>query len=128
MTAGLGGTFCACRACVTRFTEPHVISRRAGQPIRRAAGPLLAAAAVFCASLSGCVGGSAPRVVRTVQQLSRLSPEAADLGIPVRLRGIITYIDAHGRVYLQQGSRGLEVTINRLAIPLDAGDEIEVTG
>jgi signal transduction histidine kinase/DNA-binding response OmpR family regulator len=67
-------------------------------------------------------------VVETVQQLIRLSPEAADLGIPVRLRGIVTYIDQHGRVYLQQGSRGLEVTINRLSIPLDAGDEIEVTG
>jgi len=68
----------------------------------------------------------------SVSQVRALSPEEADRGLPVRLRGFITYCDpAWYQTYFHDGQHGIYIVVRNdapLYGKLDSGDEVEVEG
>lgn len=58
-----------------------------------------------------------------------LSPEKAAQGLPVRLRGRVTFINDPGRlVFVQDSSTGICVDMDRPVPPLHVGEEVVVEG
>ena len=76
---------------------------------------------------------AAERVLTRVSEVSHLSRVEAEKGIPVQLRGTVTYLEPNGLVaFLQDETGGIyfkhhSVKLNR-SIDAEQGDEIEIQG
>lgn len=75
------------------------------------------------------VPAAAPRdLIQTVRAIRNLSAEKANLALPVRIRGVITYIDSVWRqLYVQDNTAGIYVKYNGNQ-RLEAGQRVILTG
>ena len=73
---------------------------------RTSAGLACLVVCTLCLIEPGCLLRSSRQVRTTVQQVCDLSPEDVHSGIPVRLRGTITYFDPWGDVFFMQDATG----------------------
>jgi signal transduction histidine kinase/DNA-binding response OmpR family regulator len=66
-------------------------------------------------------------VLTTAQRIRELSAEEANRGYPVRLQGVITYIDETS-LFLQDSSAGIAVLATGLKPAVQAGQSVELEG
>jgi diguanylate cyclase (GGDEF)-like protein len=83
------------------------------------------------AALAGC--GHAPDLSRTVltgaSQVRRLTPAQISLGVPVRIRGILTYFDGMSNYcFVHDATGGMRVGLAPGQTPPATGWRVEVTG
>jgi PAS domain S-box-containing protein len=70
-----------------------------------------------------------PRVLTTVAELRKLSPDEARLNQPVRLRGVVIYSDAEWELlFVQDETGGIYVRQRAGELPLARGQLVEVQG
>ena len=77
----------------------------------------------------GCVPVPAqepPRVLTTALEIRSLSPAEADRGIPVRLRGVIVFVEGASALFLQDETSTAFFRLEQAPLPR-VGDEIELT-
>ena len=77
----------------------------------------------------GCVPVPAqepPRVLTTALEIRSLSPAEADRGIPVRLRGVIVFVESASALFLQDETSTTFFRLEQAPLPR-VGDEIELT-
>jgi signal transduction histidine kinase len=77
----------------------------------------------------GCVPVPAQeptRVLTTALEIRSLSPTEADRGIPVRLRGVIVFVEGASALFLQDETSTTFFRLEKAPIPR-VGDEIELT-
>ncbi|MDE3179344.1 MAG: hypothetical protein KGM47_06745, partial [Acidobacteriota bacterium] len=96
---------------------------------------LLAAGLPFF--ISTAAHGATPRalvqpnpspVLTTAKQIRNLKPAVANLGLPVRLRGVVTYYGGTGwEIFVQDETAGIYVATEKPE-PIKTGDLVEVTG
>jgi diguanylate cyclase (GGDEF)-like protein len=73
-------------------------------------------------------GGPAPPVLRTIKSVRELTPARAATGLPVRVRGVITFVDPiWQQLYLQDATEGIYVKYS--GVPnLEAGTRVTLAG
>ena len=72
---------------------------------------------------------SALPLLTRVEQIRNLAPEAANLGYPVRVRGVVTYFNpAENDLFIQDSTAGIWVAIGNTNLPLRPGQLVEVEG
>ena len=73
-------------------------------------------------------GGPAPPVLRTIKSVRDLTPARAATGLPVRVRGVITFVDPiWQQLYLQDATEGIYVKYS--GVPnLEAGTRVTLAG
>lgn len=66
----------------------------------------------------------------SAQQIRRMEPKEAQRGLPVRLRGVVTYYDARlNNLFLQDATEGIFALVApNVKTNITAGDQIEVEG
>jgi hypothetical protein len=77
----------------------------------------------------GCVPVPAqepPRVLTTALEIRSLSPAEADRGIPVRLRGVVVFVEGVSALFLQDETSTTLFRLEKAPLPR-VGDEIELT-
>lgn len=77
----------------------------------------------------GCVAVPAqepPRLLTTALEIRSLSPADADRGIPVRLRGVVVFVEGASALFLQDETSTAFFRLERPPLPR-VGDEIELT-
>ncbi len=77
----------------------------------------------------GCIPVPAqepPRVLTTALEIRSLSPAEADRGIPVRLRGVIVFVEGASALFLQDETSTTFFRLEQAPLPR-VGDEIELT-
>jgi diguanylate cyclase (GGDEF)-like protein len=73
-------------------------------------------------------GGPVPPVLRTIESVRELTPARAATGLPVRVRGVITFVDPIWRqLYLQDQTEGIYVKYSG-APNLKAGTRVTLAG
>ena len=69
------------------------------------------------------------RVLTTVKQIRDLSPEEAERGYPVQLRGVFTYYDlVSKRLVIQDSGTAILVDASQTPILVEPGQEVEIEG
>ena len=69
--------------------------------------------------------------ITRIGEIRALAPEEADSGLPVRVRGVVTFSDKHiVTLFIHDGENGIFVDQKPQPAPLwpEAGDQVEVTG
>jgi PAS domain S-box-containing protein len=67
--------------------------------------------------------------LKEARQVRELSPEKATLGYPIQLHAVVTYADFRNTdLFVQDASAGIFVNPTNLALPLRAGQYVEVEG
>ena len=85
---------------------------------------LLIAAAAFALG-----GEPAPPVLTRIDRIRALSAAEAERGLPVRLRGVVTFLETtQASFYFHDGTGGVFVNTGKRKLPLRAGDRVEVEG
>ncbi|MGO4883397.1 MAG: diguanylate cyclase domain-containing protein [Bryobacteraceae bacterium] len=80
-------------------------------------------------SLAGCARAPHVSVLTSVSQVRQLTAGQAGLGVPVRIKAILTYFDGTSSYcFLQDASGGIRVGLAAGQIPPDSGWRVEVTG
>ena len=67
-----------------------------------------------------------PRLLTTALEIRSLSPAEADRGIPVRLRGVVVFVEGASALFLQDETSTAFFRLERPPLPR-VGDEIELT-
>lgn len=67
-----------------------------------------------------------PRLLTTALEIRSLSPAEADRGIPVRLRGVVVFVEGPSALFLQDDTSTAFFRLERPPLPR-VGDEIELT-
>jgi PAS domain S-box-containing protein len=68
-------------------------------------------------------------VLTRVEQIRNLAPEEANLGYPVRVRGVVTYFNpAENDLFIQDSTAGIWVAIGNANLALQPGQLVEVEG
>jgi PAS domain S-box-containing protein len=68
-------------------------------------------------------------LLKEARQIRELSSEEARLGYPVQVRAVVTYADlANGDFFVQDATAGIYVDTTNLALPLRAGQYVEIEG
>jgi len=97
--------------------------RKAAQ---RSSGALLTAAAVLSCA---CGTHLSRKALTSVAEVRQLSARQARLGIPARIRGIVTYADiVSSYCFVQDVTGGIRVALAPGQTPPDAGWRVDVTG
>jgi hypothetical protein len=85
---------------------------------------LLIAAAAFAFGAE-----PAPLALTRVDHIRALSADAAARGLPVRLRGVVTFREASQfSFYFHDGTGGVFVNTGKRRLPFRAGDRVQVQG
>jgi signal transduction histidine kinase len=87
-------------------------------------------AVVGISQLASAQTGTGLPSLTSAQQIRRLEPEEAQKGLPVRLRGVVTYYDARlHNLFLQDATEGIFALVApNVRTNIAAGQEIEVEG
>ncbi|MGH9395383.1 MAG: PAS domain S-box protein [Terriglobia bacterium] len=89
---------------------------------------LLFSPAAFSKSFASRHQQNVPRVLTTAQQIRNLKPSVARQGLPVRLRGVVTYYAGTGwELFVEDKTGGIYVHTESPQ-PIHTGDLVEMTG
>jgi len=110
-------------------------TRKAGPPWAEAGARrrLTCSLALLCAAASAAAQAPATKpglpVLTRMEQIRNLTPEKANLGYPVRLRGVVTYYDPKDNdLFVQDGTAGIYVDISHTKVELEPGELVELEG
>ena len=116
------------RTIVSGNARPGVSDRpaRRPRPTPRCQSALLAVAALACC---GCAPDVSRTVLTSATQVRQLSAAQVRLGVPVRIKGILTYFDGlSSYCFVQDSTGGIRVTLAPGQIPPATGWRVEVAG
>jgi two-component system sensor histidine kinase/response regulator len=88
---------------------------------------MLVAALLSAVALRAEQSGNLHASFTRAEQVRELSPEDANRGYPVRLRGVVTFVDAYG-LFVQDSSAGVAVNAPDAAQAAQPGQLIELDG
>ena len=95
----------------------------------RIAASLLLTGWFACSAAADWLRLSWPPVLATAQEIRSLSPEDASAAKPVKLTGIVTYVNPQvNDLYMQDATAGIYVLPTQQASGLKVGDRIELEG
>src|SRR6185436_10605244 len=84
--------------------------------------------AILAGSCASYAAQSNPKILDRVEQIRRLPPDEAARGLPVRLRGVVTYYDpVNVELFVQDSTGGIYVDCDEPPV-LQRGQQIELTG
>ncbi|MBI4659888.1 MAG: PAS domain S-box protein [Verrucomicrobia bacterium] len=105
------------------------------KPDRFSGGALAVASLLTATSIGFAQGTAAPTatngssVLMDAKSVRELSPEEAARGHPVRLRGVVTYVDPiRSALFVQDAAGGVSVELNEKISGLAAGKLVEIDG
>ncbi len=92
-------------------------------------GLLLLLAVSLPAACGGPASSASPRLLTTIGSIRALRADAAGQGWPVRIQGVVTYVDPQwGRLFVEEHDGALAVDINGLGQSYSRGDLVDVAG
>jgi CheY-like chemotaxis protein/signal transduction histidine kinase len=84
---------------------------------------------VLAALSMSCFGAGAPKALRSVGEVRKLTPERAALGLPVHLRAVVTTPSGwKNSVFIQDATGGVSVDLRDASTQVRSGDLVEIEG